>query len=224
MSYLPRALLFAFLAAISWRAHAESFMGINARSRMTSVQTQFPNAIFKDSKPAWLQPHERLVEISGPGIGGTLAIKLEHEVNGMRALAKELEVLQARRALEPWQAYLLSDLPNMLAKLEESPPTDPWEVKDIRWAPPTPIPIRTTQAKYGPPDADAVDEQFRRTLTWSKRGITAYVGENDLITLLMYTFTPREYVCTRPNAPVEACKEPEPESKTKGPDKRGKTK
>jgi hypothetical protein len=191
---------------------------------MTNVRTLFPNANFKDLKPAWLPPHQRLVEISGSGIEGTLAMKLEHEVDGARALAKDLAMRQANRTLEPWQASVLSYMPSGLAKLEESPPADPWEVKDIRWEPPTPISMRAAHTRYGTPDKDSVDEQFRRTLAWSKRGITAYVDQNELITLIVFTFTFRDYACSGPDAPVEVCKASEPDSKTEPAAKRGATK
>lgn len=221
MHPLHLAFLIAGLTLVQSFAYAESFMGINARSRIGSVQTLFPNAAIKDSKPAWLQPYQRLVEISGPGIDGTLAVKLEHEVEGTRALAKELAMQEAAKTLEPWQSSVLSYLPDKLAKLEKFPPADPWEVKDIRWAPPTPIPVRAASTKYGAPDTNVADEQFRRTLGWSKRGITAYVDQNELVTLFVFTFTMREYACSGPDAPVELCKASEPSRKEPAATNRG---
>jgi hypothetical protein len=194
-------------------------MGINARSRMANLQTLFPNAKFTDSKPAWLKPYQRLIEVSGPGIEGSLALKIEHEVEGSRVLAKELAVRQANKTLEPWQGSLMPYLSNKLAEWENNPPADPWEVKDIRWAPPTPITIRAASSKYGQPESDGLDEQFHRILSWPKRGITAYVDVNDKITLFVFSFTTREYICADQDAP-KACNSPDSEAKPERSSKR----
>lgn len=184
-------------------AHGEGFMGITAKSRLHDLKTQFPNATLTELKPVWLQPHQRLIQVSGIGINGTLAVKLEHEVEATRLLYVELAKRQADNSIESWQAELLQGLPEKVTNLQRNPPSDPWEVKDIRWEPPTPVPLRSALARYGKPDSNKSDEQFRRVVEWSSKGVTAYVDQREVISVFIYTFTLQDYLCA--NLP-DACK------------------
>ncbi|MEK8034927.1 hypothetical protein AACH06_29275 [Ideonella sp. DXS29W] len=200
-----------FGAALTLYAHlafGEGFLGISAKSRLQDLKTQFPNATLTELEPVWLQPHQRLIQISGVGIDGSLAVKLEHEVEATRLLAVELAKRQADKSIESWQAELLQGLPEKVASLQRNPPSDPWEVKDIRWEPPTPVPLRSALARYGKPDSDKSDEQFRRVVEWSSKGVTAYVDQSEAISVFVYTFTLRDYLCA--NLP-DACKNIEKE-------------
>lgn len=97
----------------------------------------------------------------------------------------------------------------MIERLEASPPADPWEVKEIRWQPPIAVPLPTASRRYGAPDSDTTDEQFRRVVAWSKRGVTGYVNEVGRVEMFVFSFTVREYACAiiRPTPPV--CNETE---------------
>lgn len=202
--------LLASVAAMLLPGHvlAESFMGIGPQSRLQDLRSLFPNASITDLSAAWLKPHQRLVDIAGSGIDGQLAVKLEHEVEGTRLLAKELAVRQARGTLESWQAWLLDGLPARIARLEASPPVDPWEVKDIRWQPPAPVPLQTASRRYGAPGSDTTDEQFRRVVEWKERGVTGYVNGDERIELFVFTFTYRDYVCANAETAPPVCDEP----------------
>lgn len=193
-------------------------MEIGPKSRLQDIRTLFPNARITDLKPAWLKPHQRLIDIAGSGIDGQLTVKLEHEVEGTRLLAKELAIRQARGTLESWQAWLLEGLPARVERLEATPPADPWEVKDIRWQPPTAVPLQAASRRYGTPDSDTTDEQFRRVVEWSKRGVTGYVNGAEQVELFIFSFTLRDYACTDLQTAPPACKEPvQPASKASQP-------
>jgi hypothetical protein len=196
-------------SALAGPALAEGFMGIGPKSRLQDIRSLFPNARITDLKAAWLKPHQRLIDISGSGIDGQLAVKLEHEVEGTRLLAKELAIRQARGTLEDWQGRVLEGLPARLERLEASPPVDPWEAKDIRWQPPNPVPLQAASRRYGAPESDTTDEQFRRVVEWSKRGVTGYVNSAEEVELFVFSFTLRDYVCADPDTAPSACKEAE---------------
>ena len=202
-------LLAAVILAALWTdvACAEEFLGIGPKSRLQDLRAQFPNARFGELKPAWLKPHQRLIDVAGVGIDGELAVKLEHEVEGTRLLAKEVAIRQARGVLEESQSFLLEGMPERLERLERSPPADPWEVKEIRWQPPNPIPIKAASQRYGVPDSDKTDEQFRRVVEWEKRGVTGYVNNEDQVTLFIYSFTIRDYLCAMRDPAPPACGE-----------------
>lgn len=207
---LAKLIVVAVLAG-AWTTflRAEGFLGIGPKTRLQDLRGQFPNARFTDLRPAWLKPHQRLIDIAGPGIDGELAVKLEHEVEGTRLLAKELATRQVRGTLEYWQGFLLHDMPERIERLEASPPTDPWEVKDIRWQPVTPVSLKAASRRYGAPESDTTDEQFRRVIEWKKRGITGYANAEDQVTLLVFSFTVRDYVCAGREPVSPACADPD---------------
>lgn len=205
---------FAFLVAVAatvWPspAPADGFLGIGPKSRLQDIRTLFPNARITDLKAAWLKPHQRLIDISGNGINGQLAVKLEHEVENNRLLAKELALRKSRGTLESWQGWMLEGLPALIERLEANPPADPWEVKDIRWQPPTPVPLQTASRRYGAPESDTTDEQFRRVVEWTNRGVTGYVNGEDQVELFVFYFTFLDYACADPEIAPPACKQPD---------------
>lgn len=206
MNKLVSVVIVILTLLISGPAGAEAFMGINAKSRLEDVRSLFPNAKFVDLKPAWLQPHQRLIQIHGDGIPGTLAIQVENEVESTRILAKELAIRQANGQNEQWQSMVLEGLPERIARLQSNPPMDPWEVKDIRWEPPAPITLKTTITRYGPAGSDKIDEQFRRVVEWPNRGIVAYVNQSEQVDLFTFSFTMMDYACVGANANLSACK------------------
>lgn len=92
-----------------------------------------------------------------------------------------------------------------MEQLRANPPVDPWEIKDVRWEPSNTLPLKATTTKYGKPDSDETDEQFRRILNWEQRGISAYVSTTDKITLLIFEFTIGDYFCKGKWAEGETC-------------------
>jgi hypothetical protein len=193
--------VFILAAALlaSGSALAERFMGIQPGDRLANIQALFPRAELEELKPAWLQPYQRLVQISGTtsnGVSGIVAFKLEHEVDSMAALLRGIAGKQANRTdLSEAEAYILTYWPKRLEQLRSAPPADPWEVDDIRWVPPEPLLIKTAIAKYGPPNKDELDEQFRRVVKWETRGITAFVNKDDTISVIVFRFTLGDRLC-----------------------------
>lgn len=191
-------LLFIFLIALSvvLPVAAERFLGFSPGDRLTDVRRRYPNANFEEKRAAWLQPYQRLVQINGPGIDGVVAIKLEHEVDALASKLKDLAVKQVNRIpLTGTEAWAFETFPRMLERLRENPPLDPWEVKDIRWEPPKSIVLKSITGKYGPPEKDELDEQFRRVLRWEERGITAYISEVDVVQVLIFDFSIGDIIC-----------------------------
>ena len=108
----------------------------------------------------------------------------------------ELTAKQVNRIeLSKFEQWALENLPGRLERLQVQPPTDPWEVKDIRWEPPTVVTLKQLIAKYGKPETDNSDEQFRRVAEWKKRGVTAYLSDSGNVELIVYSFTFGDYAC-----------------------------
>jgi len=137
---------------------------------------------------------------------GVLGVKLEHKIETMARHLTQLAIKQANRTqLSAWELRALKDWPDRLEQLRANPPTDPWEIKDVRWEPSSSLPLKATTTKYGKPDKDETDEQFRRVLRWEQRGISAYVGSPDTVTLLVFEFTIGDYLCMSEWAKNESC-------------------
>ena len=187
---------FIVLATLSTPAMAERFLGLMPGDRLTSIKSKYPNAAYEELKPAWLQPYQRLIQIAGSGIDGVVAVKLSHEADSMAAALKELAVKQANRIeLTRLEQRALETWPDRLARLREKPPDDPWELKDVRWEPSVPVALKQTLVRYGKPERDEIDEQFRRVVEWKRRGITAYVSASETVTLFIYEFSFGDQLC-----------------------------
>jgi hypothetical protein len=193
---------------IAWHSHvqAEPFMGIMNDDRLTAVKAAYPNASYRDLNPAWLQPHQRLVEITGEGIPGVLALKMEHELQGKQRLLNEIESKLASGVTpSAIEQMLQPHLRKSITKLESSPPADPWTVAEIRWSPSGPVPVNSAIGRYGKPDKDSINEQFQRAIEWKRRAITAYVGDGERIGLFIFGFTPYDLVCKERWMKGETC-------------------
>lgn len=175
---------------------AERFLGFSPGDRLTDAHKRYPNATFEEERPAWLQPYQRLIKITGSGIDGVVALKLEHEVDAIASTLKDLAVKNANRIpFTPRESLAFESLQRTIKRLRESPPPDPWEVKDIRWEPPKPIVLKALTGKYGSPEKDEQDEQFRRVLKWETRGVTAYLNGADVVQLLIFDFSLGDHLC-----------------------------
>ncbi len=194
-----RSLLVIALLVAPLLVHAERFMGVLPGDRLTNLRALFPRAEFEELKPVWLKPHERLIQITGNssnGIAGIVAFKLEHEVDALAAILRGVAEKQVNRIeLSEMEAYALANWPERLARLRSNAPADPWEVDDIRWVPPDDLQIKTVIGKYGKPSSDELDEQFRRKVSWEKRGITAFVNKDDTINVIVFRFTIGDRFC-----------------------------
>jgi hypothetical protein len=177
-------------------ATAERFLGTMPDERLSEFSSRYPNAKYEELRPAWLQPYQRLVQISGSGVEGVVAFKLEHEVDSLASQLKTLAIKQANRGtLTDNESWALANYPDRLSRLQKSPPPDPWEIKDVRWQPAVSVPLKSAIAKYGTPDKDELDEQFKRLIRWDRRGITAYVAADDTLQLIVFEFTIGDILC-----------------------------
>lgn len=66
--------LIAFLLTISSAAHAEIFYGIEYADTLGDVKKKYPGAVFKNISPAWLQPEEKFMNMTGVGINNKISI------------------------------------------------------------------------------------------------------------------------------------------------------
>ena len=189
-------IIFLLALSIACPVAAERFLGFNPGDRLADATKRFPNATFEENRPAWLQPYQRLVQITGAGIDGVVALKLEHEVDALASRLKDIAIKQLNHVtLTETETWALANYPKILERLRESPPLDPWEVKDIRWEPPRSLSAKSIAEKYGPPETDEQNEQFRRVLRWEKRGITAYLSEAGVVQVLIFDFSLGDIIC-----------------------------
>jgi hypothetical protein len=114
----------------------------------------------------------------------------------MAALLKGVAQKQANRVeLTSVEVLVLRDWPGRLVSLRQSPPPDPWKVRNIRWSPPKAVPIRQVLERFGTPEKDGTDEQFRRVLEWPRRGAMAYVSSDESVDLFVFEFTIGDHFC-----------------------------
>lgn len=193
-----KILLFLMLASMSGlNVQAERYLGISPGERLTDIKRRLPNATYIESKPAWLQGHQHLIKLSGPGIEGMIGILFEHEADGLAAILRQVAVKQANRGeLSSFEAEALRTYPSKIESLRMSPSPDPWIVQEIRWQPNGMVLLKTLVARYGIPERDALNEQFQREVFWPGRGISADILDNESVQLLTFRFTIGDYLCS----------------------------
>lgn len=193
-----KVLLFLAFASISiFNAQAERYLGISPDDRLTDVKRRLPNATFQDSTPAWLQSYQRLIKLSGPGIDGMLGILFEHESDRLAAMLKQVAIKQANGGqLSRLEAEALQTYPTRIELMRASPSPDPWIVQEVRWQPQGVLLLKTLVSRYGPPERDALNEQFQREVFWPRRGISADIQNDESVQLLTFQFTISDHFCS----------------------------
>ncbi|MDC7704052.1 hypothetical protein [Vogesella indigofera] len=191
-THLFAVILMAFFTCTS---AAEGFMGIEAGFSLSDILTLYPRANTIEIEAAWLNSHQKLVEVKGEGIPGQLIVSLEDRVEKTKMDYDRLLLKKSNGKLEKTEEWLLRDIPSIIERHKLTPPADPWEVIDIRWTPPHTVPISLAKKRYGIPSRDIVNEQFQRTVEWKKRGITGYLDDQNNINLFVFNFTPADIIC-----------------------------
>ena len=193
-----KILLLLMLASLSVQnVQAERYLGISPGDRLTDVKGRLPHAIYLESTPAWLQGHQHLIKLSGPGIEGVIGILFEHEADGLAAFLRQVAVKQANRGeLSSFEAEALRTYPSKIESLRASPSPDPWIVQEIRWQPSGVVLLKTLVTRYGIPERDALNEQFQREVYWFGRGINANIQDNESVQLITFKFTIGDYLCS----------------------------
>ena len=208
--------LFLMLTSLSvLNAQAERYLGISPNDRLTDVKRRLPNATYLESTPAWLQSHQRLIKLSGPGVEGVVGILFMHEADELASFLKQVAVKQANRGeLSSLEAEALRTYPSKIDSLRASPPPDPWIVQEIRWQPSGVVLLKTLITRYGSPERDALNEQFQREVFWFGRGISADILDNESVQLLTFQFTFGDYLCSNSWKRGEEC-DPNPKRSPK---------
>ena len=193
-----RQLLVAVIALLvsATPSYADQYFGVFPGAAVSDVRNLFPNAEFEELKPAWLKPYQRLVQIRGEGIDGVIAFLFEDELSvAKRESARLTEKKDRGERLSEEEKYILRSYEETIGKYLSEPNTEPWKVDDIRWQPNTPIALSKLITRYGKPDKEEIREDMQRVKIWKTRGITAFIEDNDIVGLIVYRFTFRDWVC-----------------------------
>lgn len=159
---------------------AEIYMGIRPFDTLADVKKLFPNATFKDLKPAWAKPSDRLMSISGPGISGTIIV-----------LFYEHRMSDRGKSQHP-------DLPTINKMLGETDDVA-LEVEWVRWSPISPgVPLARLVSKYGAVFEKGYDaSDFQPFRQWKAAGVLAVLSDDEKTVIgVDFTFTPEERCVT----------------------------
>jgi len=160
---------------------AEIYMGIRPFDTLGDIKKLFPSGTFKDLKPAWATPSDRLIGVTGSGISGEIIVLFyDSRPSDLEFLAKNPD----------------SVLRDSITKNSQKSDEDALEVVWVRWSPDAPgIPIARLVSKYGPAFQKGYsDDNFRPFRNWKALGVDAYLDDKEkLVIRVDFTFTPAEY-------------------------------
>ena len=172
-----RAWLVACLLAIASVAQAEVFYGIEYMDTLADVKRKYPGAVFSRVRPAWLQPDQACVEMSGSGVSNKIVIIFED--------------------IRPFFLSRLNyggDNPyeNNLKKLLGQSDDDALTVAEVRLLYSPPIKIESFKRRYGP-NTCRETEDFRKLCDFPGRAITALLTPDEKsVFMALSWFTDKE--------------------------------
>jgi hypothetical protein len=159
---------------------AEIYMGIRPFDTLGDVKNLFPNATFRDLKPAWATPENRLVGIKGAGISGEIIVLFYDPRPGDKEfLSKNPD----------------SILTETITKDAQRPDDQALQVEWVRWAPDgLGVPVTRLVSKYGAAfEKGYSDSDFSPFRRWKPQGVTAYLDDDEKsVVRVDFTFTPAE--------------------------------
>ena len=144
---------------------ADNLQNIAYASSLGDIKLKFPNAYFRNEKPAWLQPNQAFYLITGNGLAGAIRILFTDSRP------------QAKRRLADNASDPNFDSSGFLKRLAEESDDDALNVDWVRWSPVSPIPIERYKQKYGTP-ACSFDESMNPYCAWEKFSLTAAMSED----------------------------------------------
>jgi hypothetical protein len=178
----------------------EIYQGIMPSFNLNAVKKLFPQANFERTKAAWLQEDEALYSIDGPGISGTIMIKLGSSKDLFKRWAEKSDsVVQADTLNNPDTSKW-----DKLFKLKHSwhkewseqhwreyreYTEDSMSVDWVRWVPSLKIPLKRFFQKYGKPDSTGYSDVDLTPYKFWKRGISVYYNEKELVEWVDFSVT-----------------------------------
>jgi hypothetical protein len=159
---------------------AETYQGIKPLSTLADVKAKYPNATFRQNKPAWAQEDDIMYSITGVGISGEIIIKF---VDLRPTWTKRSEDERVNKKIRELYAELAA------GDVNESLCVD-W----VRWVPDSPFPIGRLIAKYGKPEKSGfADDDFSPYTAWSSKGVYAHLSDDGKRVIFVdFTFTEKE--------------------------------
>ena len=172
-----RAWLIACLLAISSVAQAEVFYGIEHGDTLGDVKKMYPSANYRKLSPAWLQPDQSLIAMSGFGLAHELIILF----SDMRPFFSEIK------------GHGGSDLNNWsFANIAAQPDSDALKVEQVRVRYTHSVKIDSFKQKYGKSTCKD-DDDFQKICVFPDRAITALLSEDGRFVLAAESnFTDKE--------------------------------
>ena len=174
-----RLLIFFLALTASVSVHAEMYLGIAPLETLGEIKARFPRATFTRTSPGWAQKTDVMFQIRGDGMSGLIVVKL----SDMRPAYKELLDKNP-------------DTPNdFLRALANQSDDEAITVDWVRWMPNAPIPLQRFISKYGQPEKSGfADEDYQPYRLWVKRGVNAYLSDNEKdVVRVDFAFTREEY-------------------------------
>lgn len=161
-----RRLLILVMLGLFSVAQAEVLADINYFESLRMVEKRYPNATFENIKAAWLKPDERLIKISGVGLGKVIRVKFD-DLRSIRkdALLKDIDLFDESSKLA-------------IIKINRLPDADVLVTKWVRVTYDKAIPTSRFISQYGKPICRN-DADMERECVWSKHSLSAQMTDDD---------------------------------------------
>jgi hypothetical protein len=192
--------LFFILIIIARGTSGEVYKGIMPSFVLNDVKKLFPNATFEKMNPAWAKENDALYKVLGPGLSGTIVIKLTSYKETFKSSAQHVDsLIEADSLLSPdtlkWDERFKSKRANF-RKFSESDwksfqeyTEDSMEVSWVRWVPDSKIPVKRFIIKYGKPDTTNYSDDDLTPYKYWKRGISVYYDDKEIVEKVDFDFT-----------------------------------
>lgn len=159
-------------------ASGEIYQGILPFSTMADLKKLFPGAEFNYVKTAWAQESEYVYKIVGPGLPGTIMVKMNDFSFYFKNYMKE----------NPEEEF------NENFRSMAIPSDETATVEWVRYIPNNTIPLERIITKYGKIESSGFSEtDFRPYKKWDSKGVFASLSDNGKeVVMLDFYFTEAE--------------------------------
>lgn len=186
--------IFAISSSFPMNVKAEIYRNIQPSSTLEELKKQFPGATFQEVKAAWTSKSEFLYEVKGPGLPGTMVVKMNDYSFYFQEYIKD----KKPEDIDDWQ--------RKMAITNDSSKSTEW----VRFIPDYPIPVERLISKYGLAEKTGYrEDDFQPYKSWPSKGVHVTLSDDSKKVLQIdYTFTQKER-CDSYKAkfgtPMESC-------------------
>lgn len=167
----------SLLAMVCFSSYAEVLQDIRYGTTLNKLKAQYPNAIYKVEKPAWLQPNEAFITVSGAGMSGQMKVAFNDSRPYWAAYTREdaIKLFNGISAgdIDEKVEGLLSYAKQLSTSVDGEALTVDW----VRWVPPAPIPLTKVSGRYGKPRC-MVNDIFENVCEWKSRALIATLDDS----------------------------------------------